>query len=142
QPTLSGELAESWAWSDGGKRLTFKLRRGVTWHDGKPFTSADVKYTLDLVRELTPQRLKLNPRKQWYANVADVVTDGDFTVAVVLKQPQPGLLNLLASAYGPIYPAHVDPAELRTRAVGTGPFKLKEAVAEDKIVMVRNPTYF
>ncbi|HEX7926458.1 MAG TPA: ABC transporter substrate-binding protein [bacterium] len=142
QPTLVGELAESWAWSDGGKRLTFKLRRGVTWHDGKPFSSADVKYTLDLVRDLTEKRLKLNPRKQWYANVTEVVTDGDFTVALVLKQPQPGLLNLLASAYGPIYPAHVDPAELRTRAVGTGPFMLKEAVPEQKIVMVRNPNYF
>src|SRR5262249_1127420 len=142
QPTLVGELAESWAWSDGGKRLTFKLRHGVTWHDGKPFTSADVKYTFDLVRDLTEKRLKLNPRKQWYANVAEVKTDGDFGVTFLLKQPQPGLLNLLASAYGPIYPAHVDPAELRTRAVGTGPFMLKEAVAEQRIVMVRNPHYF
>jgi peptide/nickel transport system substrate-binding protein len=140
--TLRGELAESWAWSDGGKRLTFKLKHGVLWHDGKPFTSADVKYTFDLVRDLPAKRLKLNPRKLWYANVAEVRTAGDFEVAFLLKDPQPGLLNLLASAYALIYPAHVDPAELRTRAVGTGPFVLKEAVPDTKLVMARNPRYF
>ncbi len=142
RPQLVGELAESWAWSEGGKRLTFKLRHGVAWHDGKPFTSADVKHTFDLVRDLPTKRLKLNPRKLWYENVAEVRTNGDFEAAFVLKQPQPGLLNLLASAYALIYPAHVDPAELRTRAVGTGPFVLKEAVPDQKIVMARNPHYF
>jgi len=140
--TLAGELAESWAWSEGGRRLTFKLRQGVAWHDGKPFTSADVKYTFDLVRDVPAKRLKLNPRKQWYENVAELRTNGDFEVSFVLKEPQPGLLNLLASAYALIYPAHVDPAELRTRAVGTGPFMLKEAVPDAKIAMVRNPRYF
>jgi peptide/nickel transport system substrate-binding protein len=139
---LKGELAERWSWSDGGKRLTFKLKHGVIWHDGKPFTSADVKYTFDLVRDLPTKRLKLNPRKQWYEKVAEIRTNGDFEVAFLLKEPQPGLLNLLASAYALIYPAHVDPAELRTRAIGTGPFMLKEAIPDDKIVMVRNPTYF
>ena len=43
------ELAMSWAWSADNKTLTFKLRRGVKWHDGKPFTSADVKCTWDAV---------------------------------------------------------------------------------------------
>src|ERR1700740_2857439 len=39
------ELAESWSWGEGNTRLTFKLRQGVKWHDGKPFTAADVKCT-------------------------------------------------------------------------------------------------
>src|ERR1051326_8127398 len=47
--TVRPELAESWAWSEDGKDLTFKLRRGVKWHDGKPFTAADVKCTWDLL---------------------------------------------------------------------------------------------
>src|ERR1700740_1783387 len=44
------DLAESWSWSEDGTELTFKLRAGVKWHDGKPFTAADVKCTLDLVQ--------------------------------------------------------------------------------------------
>jgi peptide/nickel transport system substrate-binding protein len=140
---LVGELAEHWTWSDGHKRLTFKLRHGVKWHDGKAFTSADVKYTYDLVRGvLTDRKLRINPRKQWYENVAEIVANGDFEVAFVLKKPQPSLLGMLASGYSPVYPAHIDPAELRTHAVGTGPFRLKEYVPEQRIELVRNPDYF
>src|SRR6266581_6479305 len=50
------ELAESWAWSADNKTLTFKLRQGVTWHDGKPFTSADVKCTFDMLMGKSQQK--------------------------------------------------------------------------------------
>ena len=139
---LVGELAESWAWSDGGKRLTFHLRHGVKWHDGKPFTAADVKYTFDLVRGASDKRLKLNPRKVWYENVQDIAVSGDYEVAFVLKRPQPAILSMLATGYSPVYPAHIDPAELRTRAVGTGPFRLKEAEPDQYLLMEKNPDYF
>ncbi len=139
---LVGELAESWHWSDGGTRLTFKLRRGVTWHDGKPFTSADVKHTYDVVRGASEKKLKLNPRKGWYANVKEIVAAGEYEVAFVLTQPQPSLLAMLATGYSPVYPAHLDPQELRTRAVGTGPFRLKELVPDQTITLERNPKYF
>ncbi len=66
--TIIDELAEKWTWGDNGKTLTFSLRQGVRWHDGRPFTSKDVKYTFDLVRGVTPG-LRLNPRKVWYAQV-------------------------------------------------------------------------
>jgi peptide/nickel transport system substrate-binding protein len=138
-----GELAESWAWSDAGKRLTFKLHRGVLWHDGKLFTSADVKYTFDLVRAVLPDRkLRTNPRKLWYDNVQEIVTVGDFEVAFVLKRPQPGLISLLGSGLSPIYPAHIEPVELRTREVGTGPFILKEYLPDQRLVLAKNPHYF
>jgi len=137
-----GELAESWAWGDGGKRLTFKLRHGVKWHDGKPFTSADAKYTLDLVRGVAPHKLRVSPRQLWFQNVAEVVTNGDYELSIVLKRPQPSLLSMLASGFMPIYPAHVDPAELRARPVGTGPFRLKEYVQDQRVVLEKNPDYF
>ena len=53
----------SWAWSEDGKELTFKLRQGVKWHDGKPFTAADVKCTWELLLGGGSEKLRVNPRK-------------------------------------------------------------------------------
>ena len=64
--TIVPELAESWAWSADKKTLTFKLRQGVKWHDGQPFTSADVKCTFDMLMGKSPQKFRKNPRKSWY----------------------------------------------------------------------------
>ena len=61
------ELAESWAWGNDNKTLTFKLRQGVKWHDGKPFTSADVKCTFDMLMGKSQQKFRQNPRKAWYS---------------------------------------------------------------------------
>ncbi len=142
--TIVGELAEKWAWQDGGKTLVFTLRQGVRWHDGQPFTSKDVKYTFDMVRgaPAAAVRLRLNPRKEWYSQLQAIDAPDPSTVVFRLKRPQPSLLLLLASGYSPIYPAHIPAAELRTRCVGTGPFKLKEYRPGEFIEMVRNPDYF
>ncbi len=56
--SITPELATSWAWSEDGKDLTFKLRRDVKWHDGKPFTSADVKCTWDLLLGKAKEKLR------------------------------------------------------------------------------------
>src|SRR6516164_6774249 len=136
------DLAESWAWSADKKTLTFKLRQGVKWHDGKPFTSADVKCTFDMLMGKSPQKFRQNPRKAWYQQVNDVTTNGDFEVAFKLKRPQPSLLALLASGYTPIYPCHVSPAEMRTHPIGTGPFKFVEFKANESIKLTRNPDYW
>jgi peptide/nickel transport system substrate-binding protein len=136
------DLAESWAWSGDNKKLTFKLRQGVKWHDGKPFTSADVKCTFDMLMGKSPQKFRQNPRKSWYDEVDDVTPNGDFEVAFSLKRPQPALLSLLASGYTPVYPCHVSPGDMRTKPVGTGPFKFVEFKANESIKLVRNPDYF
>jgi peptide/nickel transport system substrate-binding protein len=89
------DLATSWSWNEEGTELTFPLRQGVKWHDGKPFTAADVKCTFDLLMDNAKEKLRINPRKSWYANVADVTTNGDYEATVHLKRPQPSFLALL-----------------------------------------------
>src|SRR5437588_3885967 len=60
--TIVPELASGWNWSEDGTELTFPLRHGVKWHDGKPFTSADVRCTLDLLQGKAKEKLRINPR--------------------------------------------------------------------------------
>jgi len=60
--TIHPDLAESWSWSEDGTELTFKLRSGVKWHDGKPFTAKDVKCTFDLLQGKREDKLRINPR--------------------------------------------------------------------------------
>src|SRR5215213_4697313 len=136
------DLAESWSWSEDGRELTFKLRQGVKWHDGKPFTSADVKCTMDLLQNKAKDRLRGNPRKEWYNNVQDVTTNGDYEAVLKLERPQPALLVLLASGYSPIYPCHVTPQQMRQHPIGTGPFKFVEFKPNEHIKLVKNPDYW
>ncbi|HKI99372.1 MAG TPA: ABC transporter substrate-binding protein [bacterium] len=140
--TIIGDLASSWHWSKDGKSLTFKLHKGVQWHDGKPFTSADVKDTFDVIRGASTKTMKLNPRKLWYFNVTDITTNGDYEVTFHLKRPQRSLLSMLASGYSPVYPAHIAPDALRTTEVGTGPFMLKQYLRDQSLEFVKNPHYF
>jgi peptide/nickel transport system substrate-binding protein len=117
--TIRPDLAESWSWSDDGRQLTFKLRQGVKWHDGKPFTSVDVKCTFDLLTR-GEERFRANPRKSWWNNVEDIATNGDLEATFVLKREQPALLILLASGYTPIYPCHVSPQQSLVMMLGSG----------------------
>jgi peptide/nickel transport system substrate-binding protein len=140
--TIVPDLAESWAWSEDGKELTFKLRQGVKWHDGKPFTAADVKCTWDLLLGTASEKLRVNPRKTWYLNLEKVTTKGDYEATFHLKRPQPPLLALLASGWSPVYPCHVPPREMRTKPVGTGPFKFVEFRPNEVVKTARNPDYW
>jgi peptide/nickel transport system substrate-binding protein len=63
------ELATGWAWNEEGTDLTMPLRQGVKWHDGKPFTAADVKCTFELLQGTAPEKLRINPRKSWFTNL-------------------------------------------------------------------------
>ena len=139
-----GELAERWSWQDGYRNLVFFLRKGVKWHDGQPFTSKDVKFTFDMVREApeAQTKLRLNPRKDWYANIEAIEAADPYTVVFRLKRPQPSIMMMLASGQSPVYPAHVPVAEQRNRCVGTGPFKFKEWRRGEFVEYVKNPDYF
>lgn len=140
--TIVPDLAASWSWNADRTRLTFKLRDGVKWHDGKPFTAKDVKCTFDMVMDKSSAKFRKNPRKSWYDNVTEVAANGDFEATFSLKRPQPALLALLASGYTPVYPCHVSPADMRTRPIGTGPFKFVEFKTNESIKLTRNPEYW
>lgn len=140
--TIEPDLATGWSWSPDNLKLTFKLREGVKWHDGKPFTAKDVKCTMDLLQDRATDKFRKNPRKSWYNNVADVTVDGDYAVTFHLNRPQPALLALLASGYSAIYPCHVPQREMRTHPIGTGPFKFVEFRQNEVIRLTRNPDYW
>jgi peptide/nickel transport system substrate-binding protein len=136
------DLAVSWSLSEDGKELTFKLRQGVKWHDGKPFTANDVKCTWDLISGAGAEKLRVNPRKSWYRNLDSVIVSGDDEVTFHLKRPQTSFIALLASGWSPVYPCHVSARDMRAHPIGTGPFKFVEFKPNESVKVVRNPDYW
>lgn len=139
---IEPELATSWTWNADNTILTFKLREGVKWHDGKPFTAKDVVCTMDQLRGKSSNPLRKNPRATWYQNVKDVTANGDYEVTFTLGRPQPAILALLASGYSPVYPCHVSARDMRVHPIGTGPFKFVEFKQNESIKVVRNTDYW
>ncbi len=102
----------------------------------------DVKCTWDLLTGRAPDKLRANPRKSWWSNIAEVVIDAPTQATFVLKRPQPAILALFASGLSPIYPCHVPAAQMRQRPIGTGPFKFVEFRPNQSIKLARNPEYW
>ena len=136
------DLATGWSWSEDGTELILPLREGVKWHDGRPFTASDVKCTWDLLTGRSSEKLRLDPRKSLYRNLAEVTTNGDYEVTFHLQRPQPAFIALLASGFSVVYPCHVTPAEMRQHPIGTGPFKFVEFKPNERITVTRNPDYW
>jgi len=136
------DLATGWSWNEDGTELTFPLQKGVTWHDGKPFSAKDVKCTWDLLSDKSSEKLRVNPRKPWYRNLEEVTTNGDQEVIFHLKRPQPAFIALLASGLSPIYPCHVTSRDMRSHPIGTGPFKFAGFKPNEYIKVTRNPNYW
>jgi peptide/nickel transport system substrate-binding protein len=141
-------LAESWTVSKDRLTYTFKLRKGVTWHDGKPFTSEDVKFSIEKV--VTP----LHSRgKTYFGEVAAIETPDPLTVVFKLKAPVPYFLRAFQPSESPIFPKHgftpeeiagdkLRTAKIMQAPIGTGPFKLKEWKKGSHIILERNPAYW
>ncbi len=136
------ELATGWSWNEEGTELTMPLHQGVKWHDGKPFTAADVKCTMALLQGTAKEKLRINPRKSWFDNLSEVTAKGDHEVTFHLKRPQASFLAMLATGWTPIYPCHVSPAQMRLHPIGTGPFKFVEFKPNEVIKVARNPDYW
>ena len=114
----------------------------MKWHDGKPFTAADVKCTWDMVSGLEKGKIRKSPRQAWFTNLESITVNGEHEVTFHLKRPQPSMLALLAAGWSPVYPCHVSSAAMRTKPIGTGPFKFVEFRQNEIIRMERNPDYW
>ncbi len=138
------ELAASWEVSEDGKVYTFKLQPGVQWHDGQPFTSADVKFSFEEALIKFHSRTKAGLEKI----IQSIETPDESTVVFTFTQPYGPLLQRLNVTEAPIIPRHIyegkdlqnDPANLSP--VGTGPFKFVEYAKGDHVTLERNPNYF
>lgn len=145
--TIVPELARKWTVAPDGKSITFELEKGVKWHDGTPFTSKDVKYTIETAKTsidaLRPDvKMRANSRASWWINVEAIETPDDLTAVFKLKRPQPSLMGMFAASYSPMYPSHVPVSDIRTKVQGTGPFKLVEWRKGETLIFTRNTDYW
>lgn len=142
--TIIPDLAESWEVGDGGLSYTFNLRPGVTFHDGEPFTSADVVATFN--RILDPPEGVISPLRSDFSFVDSVEAPDDMTVVFNLSSPRAFFLNLLTPTNALIYSKkslEENNFDLReVIAPGTGAFRFVEHLPAEKWVLERNPDYW
>jgi peptide/nickel transport system substrate-binding protein len=139
------DLARTWEFAEGGTKVIFHLAEGVRWHDGVPFSSADVKYTID--RIMNPPEGMVSPRGPVFKAIIESVDAPDPNTVVVNGKGASGLLvPLFASGHNAIIPKHiseVDPVNaLKTTVIGTGAFKLKKDPSTLLWEYERNQDYF
>ena len=137
-------LATSWTASDDLKTFTFKLRPGVTFHDGSPFNAQAVVFNYERM---------MDPKNKcrcaiYLSNIAKVEAKDDLTVVFNLKAPSPGFPGLIAPAtvtnaiHSPKAIQEAAPGAYNRNPVGTGAFKLKSWASGDRLVLERNPAYW
>lgn len=149
QLTPKPGLAQSWTVDAAQRVYTFKLRPGVKWHDGAPFTSADVKFSVEKIDRPLHSRGKV-----YFGNVAVIETPDPLTVVFKLTEPVPFFLKSFQPGESPMFPKHileklnVDDAravrssEFMQKPVGTGPFRFKEWKKGSHIILERFPDYW
>src|SRR5437773_2224508 len=138
-----GDLAESWTVARDGRTYTFRLRRGVKFHDGAEFTSRDAKATYDKIA--FPPLGVASERKGAYVNVEAIEAPDPYTLVFRLKWPQGSFLSSLASPWNWIYKADILAKDMRwyeTHVMGTGPFVFVEHVKGSHWVGKKNPNYW
>jgi peptide/nickel transport system substrate-binding protein len=142
-------LAESWTISDDKLTYTFKLRHDVKWHDGKPFTAEDVKFSVEKIIRPYHSRGKV-----YFGDVASIDTPDAYTVVFKLKDPVPFFMNVFQPGEAPMMPKHafdgvdlstagaVRKADIMQKPIGTGPFRFKEWRKGSDIILERNADYW
>ena len=133
-------LAESWSWSDDGLALTMKLRPGVTFHDGTPFNAAAVVANIDRSQNLEESR-----RKSEVKSITSTEAVDDMTVKFTVEKPDATLIAQFADRAGMMLSptaAAAAGADLGNNPVCSGPFKFKERVQQDRIVLEKYAGYY
>ncbi|MCR9074318.1 MAG: ABC transporter substrate-binding protein [Alphaproteobacteria bacterium] len=136
-------LAESWSVADDGLSVTLNLVKDAKFHDGEAVTSKDVAFSIDVIQ-------KNHPFQAMFAPVTGVDTPDDHTVVIRLSQPHPAILLAMSPALLPVIPEHIfgDGQDMKShprnldRPIGSGPFRFKEYVEGQYLVLERNPDYF
>ena len=140
---VMGDLAESWTISPDRRTYTFKVRKGVKFHDGSVMTAKDVKASYDHI--VFPPAGVHSSRQATYAAVESVEAPAADTVVFRLKYPEASFLTNLAQPWNWIYKADIlakDPNWYKKNVMGTGPFKFVEYVRGSHWVGQRNPDYW
>jgi len=143
---LLPDLAERFDISEDGRTVTFQLRSGVIFHNGMPLTAEDVVYSLERVRN--PPKGIVSPRKGLLGNVQAIEARGTQTVVITLAQPQPDFLFLVSNPFNVIVPKKVaEPLDaqgqgMKRQIVGTGPFRMTQAVDGQIYELTRFDKYF
>ena len=135
------DLASQWSWGEDGKELTFKLRQGVKWHDGKPFTSTTSSALGICCREKRP-KAAAQPAQGLVPQPRQVAPNGDYEVTFKLKRPQPAFIALLASGFTPVYPCHVPPTKCGSTRSAPDPSSSSSSNPTRHIKVTRNPDYW
>ena len=141
-PKLRGDVAESWVISPDNLTYTFKIRRGIKFHDGTPLTSADVLASFERLK--SPKEGIISPRKAYFEAVDSFSAPDDFTFVVKWKRPFAFGLNLFATPYNGIYAKHdieKDGNWHHKNINGTGPFRFDSHEAGKKWVAKRYEDY-
>ena len=134
-------LAESWDYDADTCTYTFHIRPGITWHDGEPFTSKDVKFTIEAIMD--PENGSENAPN--YEDVVEITTPDDLTVSFRLAEPNVAFLEYMTMA---VLPAHLlegedmQESDFFRHPIGTGPYKLESWDVGQSIVLVKNEDYY
>jgi peptide/nickel transport system substrate-binding protein len=140
---IVGDLAESWTQSEDGLTYTFKLRKGVKFHDGTDFDSADAKASWDKI--VFPPKGVISNKRSWFEPVKSIEAPDKYTLVFHMKRPAPSFIPIMALDYNFIYSKEnldQDPNWYRKNANGTGPYRLKRIQRGSFIEMERNPNYW
>jgi len=129
------QLAESWEFAEGGKRLTMKLRKGVTFHTGRDFTASDVVFTLQRFQD---KEVAANFRTM-ALYIKEAKAEDKHTVSFSMEKPNAAIFDLFDSMFIMDKEAITD---VKSKGVGTGPFKLVRWMPGDRVIWEKNKNYW